>query len=260
LKGRLPPGSKMQEGGIGAGGGPSMRKMLDCAMLNAGPVDVWSCGVVLMWCCAGWLFQRKRWLYYGGVYAQLCDPHNLDTLWDTYDAEWPAFEEQYPNAEPVGESLRELLSGMLCTDPGKRLTAAQVLEHQWMTEGRTLSGQQAGAELIVRNPTAITGCRNMTTVYFKTDVRTKSEAYAALFKAVSHWRAVVTEFRSDYRVLIETTAVAAADPTGPPMVTQVIATVKECNGNPAAELFWQGGSDFASYEGIVRDLARAAEV
>ena len=237
-----------------------MRKMLDCAMLNAGPVDVWSCGVVLMWCCAGWLFQRKRWLYYGGVYAQLCDPHNLDTLWDTYDAEWPAFEEQYPNAEPVGESLRELLSGMLCTDPGKRLTAAQVLEHQWMTEGRTLSGQQAGAELIVRNPTAITGCRNMTTVYFKTDVRTKSEAYAALFKAVSHWRAVVTEFRSDYRVLIETTAVAAADPTGPPMVTQVIATVKECNGNPAAELFWQGGSDFASYEGIVRDLARAAEV
>ena len=71
----------------------------------------------------------------------------------------------------------------------------------------------------------------------------------------------MTEFRSDFRVLIETTGVAAADPTGPPMITQVIATIKDnINGNPVAEVFWQGGSDFASYEGIVRDLSRPGEL
>ncbi|XVE64908.1 hypothetical protein DITRI_Ditri07aG0139800 [Diplodiscus trichospermus] len=86
--------------------------------------DVWSAGVILYILLSG------------------MPPFGGKTRSKIFDAVRAA-ELRFPPDpwDHISESARDLITGMLCVDPSKRLTAAQVLAHLWLEDGRQVAGE-----------------------------------------------------------------------------------------------------------------------
>ncbi|KAM1037361.1 hypothetical protein EV1_031845 [Malus domestica] len=86
--------------------------------------DVWSAGVIL------YILLSGVPPFWGKTKSRIFDAVRVADLWFPPDP-WGH----------ISASAKELIAGMLCVDPSRRLTAAQVLAHPWM-EDRAYASQE----------------------------------------------------------------------------------------------------------------------
>ena len=88
------------------------------AQLHGSPSDLWSIGVLLYILLCGYHPFAGR---YNEEYALHTRGHEVTVLFES-SLGW----------EKISPSATDLVHGLLCIDPSKRLTASQVLSHPWM--------------------------------------------------------------------------------------------------------------------------------
>jgi phosphorylase kinase gamma subunit len=91
------------------------------------PVDMWACGVIMYTLLAGFppFWHRKQLMMLRNI---------MDGKYEFVSPEW----------DIISDSAKDLISKLLVTDPGKRLTATEALNHPFLqfqqVEFRVFSG------------------------------------------------------------------------------------------------------------------------
>ncbi|KAL6986157.1 calcium,calmodulin-dependent protein kinase [Sarracenia purpurea var. burkii] len=100
--------------------------------------DVWSAGVILYILLSGippFWGKTKTKIFDAVRAAELCFPHDP---WNSISA-----------------SAKDIITGMLCVDPSKRLTAKQVLAHSWLKDGPNVTQEPKGHDSLSCGPLEI---------------------------------------------------------------------------------------------------------
>ena len=80
-------------------------------------VDLWSAGAILYY------------LLTGGIHA-FSAPLQQDIEQQILNA---AYDKSLPEYESLSQSAKDLMSGLMTVDPGKRMTVEEAKEHLWFT-------------------------------------------------------------------------------------------------------------------------------
>ncbi|XP_062024522.1 calcium-dependent protein kinase 29 [Rosa rugosa] len=96
-------------------------------------IDVWSAGVILYILLSGvppfWAETEK------GIFDSI-----IEGKLDLHSAPWPS----------ISDAAKDLIRKMLTMDPKKRITAAEVLEHQWMKKDGEASDKPIDSAVLIR--------------------------------------------------------------------------------------------------------------